>query len=110
MFLRLLSKFGVAHLVDHPTYIYDDDDREDRISNKNELIRRAVIRISHKFESINSDAKYHLFMQMFNGYDDLSPDINDMIFLLRNRPTLRYFRRLLKAFVKDRLIGKKITG
>lgn len=107
MFIRILLKYGTAYLVDAPTYLYDDEDRGDRISGKAERIRTAMQRITAKHGSLDRRLLFQLYMQMFNGFYDIRPTWRDIGFVAANRPSLRHIKRIVKR-VLDVYVAKTI--
>src|SRR5262249_28645456 len=52
LFIRILRKYGTAYLVPAHTYVFDDGDRNDRISSKSERVRIAKARIAAKHQDL----------------------------------------------------------
>jgi glycosyltransferase involved in cell wall biosynthesis len=104
MFIRILMNHGPAFLIDSPTYIYDDDDRADRISGKSDRIRSARKIISGKHPGIGREFNLALFMQMFNGFYRIEPKWEDILFVARNRPSPQHVVRMSKMIIKTRVL------
>lgn len=84
MFMRILKKFGTAHLLDCATQLYDDTSKPDRISVKGEKrIREAYERFASRHASESDRDKQKLFFQMFAKCYGLRPGIIDWISFIR---------------------------
>ena len=101
-FIRVLRDGGVAFLLDKATYLYDDYDRGDRISANPNRIRQAWEIISRKYNATISQAEFHLFMQMFNGYYDVYPRWPDFRYAMAKGMNFDQFVSLLKMTLKSR--------
>jgi glycosyltransferase involved in cell wall biosynthesis len=101
-FIRVLRDGGVAFLLDKATYLYDDYDRGDRISANPNRIRQAWAIVSKKYANAISQAEFHLFMQMFNGYYDVYPRWPDFRYAMAKGMNLGQFVSLLKMTLKSR--------
>lgn len=110
LFIRMLQKYGTAYLVPAPTYHFDDSDRNDRISSKGERVRAAQARIAAKHKDLDPRLLLSLHMQMFNGFYDISPTLQDIRFLLANKPTFRHLRRMIRRMVVTPLARKKFSS
>lgn len=107
LFIRILLKYGTANLVDFPTYIYDDEDRGDRISGKGERIRAAEARIAAKHASLDRGLLLSLHMQMFNGFYDIQPTLADVTHVLTRRPSTKHLKRMAKR-VFEAYVSKRV--
>jgi glycosyltransferase involved in cell wall biosynthesis len=110
LFIRMLQKYGTAYLVPAPTYYVDDEDRNDRISSKGERVRLAKARIAAKHGDLDPRLLLSLHMQMFNGFYDIPPTLEDIRFLLVNKPTFRHLRRMVKQLVLMPLARKRFSS
>jgi glycosyltransferase involved in cell wall biosynthesis len=110
LFIRILLKYGTAHLVPIPTYYFDDGDRDDRISSKGERIRAAKARIAAKHKDLDPRLLLSLHMQMFNGFYDIPPTLEDIRFMLANKPTFRHLRRMVRRVVVMPLARKRFSS
>jgi glycosyltransferase involved in cell wall biosynthesis len=109
-FIRILQKYGTAYLVPVQTYYFDDGDRNDRISSKGERVRIAKARIAAKHKDLDPRLLLSLHMQMFNGFYDISPTLNDIHFLLTNKPSLRHLRRMIRRVLVTSLARKRFSS
>lgn len=84
MFMRILKKFGTAHLLDCATQIYDDSPKQDRISVKAESKVRDAYK---KFVSMHAEnsprSAQALMFQMFSKYYGVRPSISDWISFIK---------------------------
>ncbi len=89
-FMKVLAKFGRAHLLDMATYLYDDTPRSDRISSQERKIRDAyeILASKHPLKS------KELFLQIFQ-YGNIKPTVGDCIKLLRWGRWPRGFRHII---------------
>ena len=110
LFIRILRKYGTAHLVPVPTYFYDDEERVDRISAKGERIRIARARIAAKHTDLDPRLLLSLYMQMFSGFYDIPPTLADIRFLLTNRPSFRHVRRMVRRVVGMPLSRRRFSS
>jgi glycosyltransferase involved in cell wall biosynthesis len=110
VFIRMLQKYGTAYLVPTPTYYFDDGDRNDRISSKGERVRLAKARIAAKHGDLDPRLLLSLHMQMFSGFYDIPPTLEDIRFLLSNKPTFRHLRRMVKQLVFTPLARKRFSS
>ena len=110
LFIRMLQKYGTAHLVPVPTYYFDDGDRDDRISSKGERIRIAKARIAAKHKDLDPRLLLSLHMQMFNGFYDIPPTLHDIRFMLANKPSFRHLRRMVRRVVVMPLARKRFSS
>jgi glycosyltransferase involved in cell wall biosynthesis len=110
LFIRILRKYGAAHLAPAATYFYDDDERADRISAKGERIRKASVRIAAKHADLDPRLLLSLHMQMFSGFYDIPPTLADIRFLLANKPSFRHLRRMLKRVLTMPLARRRFSS
>jgi glycosyltransferase involved in cell wall biosynthesis len=110
LYIRVLQKYGTAYLVPIPTYYFDDGDRDDRISSKGARVRVAKGLIAAKHRGLDPRLLLSLHMQMFNGFYDISPTLQDIRFLLANKPTLRHWRRMVRRVLVMPLARKRFTS
>jgi glycosyltransferase involved in cell wall biosynthesis len=110
LFIRMLQKYGTAYLVPVPTYFFDDEDRNDRISSKGERVRIAKARIAAKHKDLDPRLLLSLHMQMFNGFYDIAPTLQDIRFLLANKPTFRHVRRMVRRVAVMPLARKRFSS
>jgi glycosyltransferase involved in cell wall biosynthesis len=110
LFIRILQKYGTAHLVPVATYYFDDGDRNDRISSKSEKIRIAKARIAAKHQDLDRRLLLSLHMQMFNGFYDIHPTLEDIKFLLANKPTFRHLRRMVRRVAVAPLARRRFSS
>lgn len=78
LFMRILQKFGTAHLLDCATQLYDDTPKQDRISVKAEnKIRTAYkIIVDQHAQTANRSAQ-KLMLQMFSSFYGFRPSPKD---------------------------------
>lgn len=110
LFIRMLLKYGPAHLVDQPSYLYDDEDRGDRISSKAERIRTAYARISAKHAALDPRLNLALFMQIFQEGYDIWPDWRDVAHVLGNRPTKGQAKRIILKYLRAKMPRRRRYG
>lgn len=84
IFMRILKKFGTAHLLDCATQLYDDSPKKDRISVKAEdKIRFAYKRVVTRHASESARNAQKLYFHMFSKYYGVRPSIKDWINFIR---------------------------
>jgi glycosyltransferase involved in cell wall biosynthesis len=110
LFIRMLQKYGTAYLVPAPTYYFDDGDRDDRISSKGGRVRVAKGLIAAKHRGLDPHLLLSLHMQMFNGFYDIPPTMQDIRFLLANKPTFRHLRRMVRRVLVMPLARKRFSS
>jgi glycosyltransferase involved in cell wall biosynthesis len=95
-FMRLLRRFGRAHLLDMPTYLFDATPRPDRISSQENKIRKAFALVAQKHcgGSVRQEA---LFLQMFQDGYNISPGMADWLRYMRSGRLPKGLRRMLRA-------------
>ncbi|WP_395019641.1 glycosyltransferase [Dongia sp.] len=103
LFIRILLKYGPAYLADAPSYLYDDEDRGDRISSKAERIRNAYARISAKHRDLDPRLNLALFMQIFQDGYDIWPDWHDLTHVLGSRPTKGQVKRIILKYLRAKM-------
>lgn len=96
-FIRILSRFGSAHLLDVPSYVLDNSRRPDRISEQVRNVRAAMEIVAKKHAADSPQKSQLLFLQLFAGFYKIRPDISDWLRLFSwgIRPNGIY--RLLRA-------------
>jgi glycosyltransferase involved in cell wall biosynthesis len=82
-FIRLLQRFGRAHLLDMPTYLFDATLRPDRISAQELKIRKAFTLVAAKHAAGNATVHKSLFLQMFQDGYCIAPGAADWLQFLR---------------------------
>ncbi|MBO9136788.1 glycosyltransferase [Rhizobium sp. B230/85] len=107
LFIRMVKTFGRACLVDGATYLYDDDDRADRISGKGDKVRQAARLIIDKHSATYPNIAPLLTMQMFNGYYSIEPTLQEFRLMLASGKPMQGIKRGVKAALRQRLgLGK----
>ena len=80
MYMRILRKFGTAHLLDIATQLYDETPKADRISVKAESrIRFACAHVSEKHAASSGRHAQQLMFQMFSKYYGVRPGVKDWV-------------------------------
>ena len=80
MFMRILEKFGTAHLLDFATQLYDDSPKQDRISVKAESkIRDAYKQVVRLHAPESCRPAQALMFQMFSKYYGVRPGVADWV-------------------------------
>lgn len=80
MFMRILKKFGTAHLLDCATQIYDDSPKQDRISVKAESKVRDAYKKFAKLHAEGSPRNAQVLMlQMYSKFYGVRPGVTDWI-------------------------------
>ena len=64
-----------------------------------ERVRIAKGRIAAKHKDLDPRLLLSLHMQMFNGFYDIPPTMEDIRFMFANKPTLRHLRRMVRRVV-----------
>jgi glycosyltransferase involved in cell wall biosynthesis len=77
--IRLLQRFGSAHLLDMPTYLFDVTLRPDRISSQERKIRQAFALVANKHAAASALREKTLFLQMFQEGYDIAPGLADWL-------------------------------
>jgi glycosyltransferase involved in cell wall biosynthesis len=96
-FMRLLQKFGKAHLLDMPTYLFDATLRPDRISTQEQKIRSAFRLVTAKHASGDRTRQKTLFLQMFQHGYSIVPGSSDWIWFLRSGDFPKGLMRMVRA-------------
>ena len=78
-FIRLLSRFGRAHLLDMETYLFNHSPRTDRISTRVATVRAGMEIVMKKHAAGSPRKSQLLFLQLFNGYYGIRPNMSDWI-------------------------------
>ena len=94
--IRLLKRFGTAHLLDAPTYLFDVTMRPDRISLQEKKIRKAFERIACKHAD-HPGSRKSFFLQMFQEGYGLSPGVGDWLHFLSWKGFPKGMIRMLRA-------------
>lgn len=94
--IRLLQRFGTAHLLDMPTYLFDTTMRPDRISLQEKKIRNAFERIARKHAD-RPGSQRSFFLQMFQEGYGLSPSLRDWLRFLSWKGFPKGMVRMLRA-------------
>jgi glycosyltransferase involved in cell wall biosynthesis len=105
MFMRLLSRFGDAHLLDMVTYLFDQSPRTDRISTQVTKIRAAAEIVMKKHAAESPRKSRQLFLQMFSEYYGIRPNISDWARLCRWGTSPGRIYELLRATVRRRQVA-----
>ena len=100
MFMRLLSRFGDAHLLDMATYLFDHSPRADRISTQATKVRAAVEILMKKHAAESPRKSQQLFWQIFSDYYGIRPNISDWTRLCRWGISPGRIYQLLRATVR----------
>lgn len=98
-FMRLLQKFGKAHLLDMPTYLFDATPRPDRISSQEQKVRTAFRLVSAKHASGDRSRQKTLFLQMFQHGYNIIPGAADWIWFLRSGGFPKGLLRMVRAMM-----------
>ena len=101
-FIRLLQKFGRAHLLDLPTYLFDATRRPDRISTQEQKIRSAFRLVAAKHAADDSSRQKTLFLQMFQHGYSIAPSATDWIWFLRSGGLPKGLLRMVRSSVANR--------
>lgn len=84
MFMRILKKYGTAHLLDYGSQLYDDSPKTDRISIKGEQkLRMAYSTIASTHAADSGRNNQQLYLQMFQKNYGIKPTLNDWINFLK---------------------------
>jgi|SRR5215469_11434755 len=101
-FIRVLQKFGTAHLLDMPTYLFDVTEKPDRISQQERKIRHAFALVAEKHANRDTARKKTLFLQMFQEGYTIAPSGADWIWFLRSGQFPKGLLRMFRATVAGR--------
>lgn len=100
-FMRVLKRFGPAHLLDMATQVFDDSPRPDRISQKSRTkIDRAFNQVVAKHAPTHGRARQQLFLQIFSPYYGFRPRISDWVALMRDGIWLAGILKMARASVR----------
>jgi glycosyltransferase involved in cell wall biosynthesis len=83
LFVRILSRFGRAHLLDMPTYLFDHSPRCDRISTQIASIRAGVDMVMKKHTAESPRKSQLLFLQLFGTRYGIRPSLLDWVRFFR---------------------------
>ena len=97
LFIRMLRRFGEAHLLDMPSYLFDVTPRPDRISAQEKKLRAAFKMLAAKHAANNPLQKKALFLQLFQEGYGISPKAADWLSILRWGGFPKGVLRLLRA-------------
>lgn len=79
LFLRIVHRFGPAHLVPVSSYVLADDDRSDRISKKKKpKLLDAYARICAKWPQVSAADKQRLYLQLLAPFYGFPLEWDDM--------------------------------
>jgi glycosyltransferase involved in cell wall biosynthesis len=101
LFIRLLQKFGTAHLLDVATYLFDVTQRPGRISLQEKRIREAFALVVAKHSSSDVLRQKSLFLQMFQHGYRIIPNGADWIWFLRSGHLPRGLLRMIRSAVAN---------
>jgi len=100
LFIRILSRFGRAHLLDMPTYLYDHSPRTDRISTRAISVRNAADILITKHAANFPRKSQQLFLQAFGDHYKIRPNIVDWVRFCRWGFWPKGMFRLLRATIR----------
>jgi glycosyltransferase involved in cell wall biosynthesis len=100
LFIRILSRFGRAHLLDMPTYVFDHSLRRDRISTKLSTVRAGLEIVIKKHTAESPRKSQLLFLQLFGKHYGIRPTMSDWIQFCRWGFWPRGIYRLLRASIQ----------
>ena len=101
-FMRLLQKFGKAHLLDMPTYMLDVTQRPDRISLQEKKIRKAFALAVAKHAQGDVVRQKSLFLQMFQDGYSIAPNTSDWVWFLRSGHLPKGLLRMVRSTAANR--------
>jgi len=107
--IRLLRRYGTAHLLDLPTYSFDVTMRPDRISVQAHKIRKAFEQIALKHGN-HPGSRRSLFLQMFQQGYDLSPGVKDWFLFLSWKGFPKGVLRMLRASLRPPSVRPACSG
>lgn len=97
-FMRVVKRFGPAHLLDMATQVFDDSPRPDRISQKSrKKIDSAFSQVVAKHAPSNGRARQKLFLQIFSPYYGFRPGIGDWVAFIRDGIWLAGILKMARA-------------
>lgn len=105
-FIRVLQKFGTAHLLDMPTYLFDVTESPDRISLQEKKIRRAFALVAGKHAGRNMARRKTLFLQMFQEGYTIAPGAADWAWFLRSGHLPKGLLGMIRATLANRNHGR----
>lgn len=110
LFIRILSRFGSGHLLDMPTYLFDNSQRADRISVQLPKVRAAMEIVMKKHAADSPQKSRLLFMQLFADCYGIRPKMSDWfrLFSWGIRPI--GIRRLWRAALRRQKISPKFLS
>jgi glycosyltransferase involved in cell wall biosynthesis len=79
LFVRILSRFGRAHLLDMPTYLFDHSPRSDRISTRLATVRAGMEIVMKKHTKESPRKSQLIFLQLFGERYGIWPNMSDWI-------------------------------
>lgn len=77
LFIRIVKGFGPARLLDMPLYRFDVTPSRDRISSKQDRVRRAYELVSKLHFPEDRRARQQLMLQMFSSFYGIKPSLKD---------------------------------
>lgn len=84
LFIRMLRRFGTAHLLDCATQVYDDTPKPDRISVKAEgRIREAYRQVVARHATASPRNAQKLYFHLFSRYYGVRPTVRDWVDFMR---------------------------
>lgn len=96
--MRMLARYGVAHLLDVATYRFDMTPRPGRISQQGiQRLKEAHRIVSAKHAGSDIRRQQLLYAQMFSRFYGFRPGWRDWAYCLRGTPSPFVIGRLLKA-------------
>jgi glycosyltransferase involved in cell wall biosynthesis len=101
-FIRLLQKFGKAHLLDMPTYLFDVTQRPDRISSQEKKIRKAFELAAAKHAHGDMARQKSLFLQIFQDGYNIAPGVSDWAWFLRSGHLPKGLLRMARSTFANR--------
>lgn len=100
-FMRVVKRFGPAHLLDMATQVFDDSPRPDRISQKSRAkIDSAFSQVVAKHASSNRRARQQLFLQIFSPYYGFRPRMADWVAFMRDGIWLAGMLKMARAMAR----------
>ena len=102
LWIRLLQRFGRAHLLDMPTYRFDVTVRPDRISSQERKIRAAFEIVAKKHSEEDGAKQLTLFLQIFQHGYNISPSLGDWLKFFRFRRFPKGLLRMINSTIASR--------
>ena len=109
LLIRLLQRFGQAHLLDMPTYLFDATPRPDRISSQEMKIRSAYELVADKHSQGSALLRKALFLQMFQDGYDIAPSAADWLRFLRWGSHRKGLLRMARATFARSFTARSLT-